>query len=193
MKGRSVAGRGVYVVYSGTAVTAPIFKPRGYASQGGRMDVIASSILAAQHDPNPGFYAALLGPPDPPKILRVDRWGFRSEYHVVAEVLAGFKNGGMISISRGDPLDPVYQCRECTVFLVEEGGNDVSVYRDKLCGDTVYLLGGHTGFPQSLYSVLEGVSDATISLGSISLQTYQAILYLAWARSVNCGPSSRRE
>ncbi len=158
------------------------------------MDVIASSIIAAGYDPNPGFTGVLMGPPEPVKILRVRRWGLGSIRQVVSEILAAYKGRSRsIEIKSGDPLDPIRLCRKCTIIMLDEAGSDISQLGDSICGDTAFLLGGHTGFPGELYEDLRRASHALVSLGPISLQTYQAILYTAWRRATLCGPSSRRE
>ncbi len=159
------------------------------------MDVIASSIIAASHDPNPGFTGVLMGPPSPVKILNVKQWIFASIRHVVAEILAAYRGrSASIEIRDGEALDPINLCRKrCIIIMLDEEGEDISRLSDRICGDTAFLLGGHTGFPPELYEDLRRASYAQVSLGPKSLQTYQAILYIAWRRATLCGPSSRRE
>lgn len=187
-------GRAQYIVYSETGATAPVFTVKGQASQGGRMDVIATSIIAASYDPNPGYTAVLMGPPEPVKILSVRRWGFNTPKQVVVEILSAFKRrSNMINIYSGDPLEPLHMCRRCKILLLEEEGQDISGLGGEICSDALFVLGGHTGFPEPIYDRIASLSHARISIGPVSLQTYQAILYLAWRRRRVCGPSSRRE
>ena len=187
-------GKANYIIVSETAVTSPLFTMRGYASQGGRMDVIASSIMAAQTDPEPEFTAILMGPPNPPKILKVEAWGFSSERQVIAEILRAFKGRSrFIKVYPGSVESVLHECDRRNCILLEEDGEDLSKYTVLVCMNPVFILGGHTGIPGSIKEVIEDKVKYTISIGPKSLQTYQAILYLSWRRHFCRSPSSRRE
>ncbi len=179
-------GKAIYIVYSETAVTAPVFSHRGYASQGGRMDVIASSMLAAKADPNPEFHAVLLGPPDPGKVLTVLEWSFTTEKQIIDEILKAFHGkSNQISLTSEHALERILHA-ERNIILLEESGTDIADLGDVICGNIVLLLGGHTGFPDRYYPILKKLAGYKVSIGPTSLQTYQAILYVAWRRNAVC-------
>ncbi|QOJ78189.1 hypothetical protein IG193_05250 [Infirmifilum lucidum] len=169
--------RRLFILFSNTGVTAPVFSEKTLATEGGRMDVVARGAMYAIWDTerpreDTAFIAVLNGPPNPPLTLvfRPTRISL-SEVSIGAEILRALRGESkLINIVRLDILSLLGIVKRLGFLLVLliEGGEDIASFSMPLDGKITFILGDHIGFPVSLLKSLEGVVDARLSLGRVS-------------------------
>ncbi|MEB2835770.1 MAG: hypothetical protein GSR80_001299 [Desulfurococcales archaeon] len=182
---------GVYVVVSPTARTAPDWPARGYAGPSGRLDVLARAALAAvEAEPGSVFAGVLLGPPRPPGILLVSRAciaGAASErgvMEVFRRLLSGKRIGGCEAL--WEPPERLFHelgRRGYRVYILEEGGVDVSRVPGALEAGAAFVAGAHLDVPPEVLSAARRYSQARVSVGPRSLLVSHVIAFLGVART----------
>jgi tRNA (pseudouridine54-N1)-methyltransferase len=184
-----VQGKRIFVLKANKARTDHKFHLKGLPSTGGRMDIVCRCISRAllYHDEprkDTVFYAVLLGPPTPPKIIRVDgskvesleadeisiakmiREALKScRSSVEEEVLAG------ISVSRTSFQDLVEFFAEKGYHLIylHERGKDIRKMTFSAKSVHVFVLGDHIGLNDSDELLLERLGAVKASVGPRSL------------------------
>jgi tRNA (pseudouridine54-N1)-methyltransferase len=153
---------------------------------GGRMDVIARSILYALHDAYEQrrdvlFIGLLNGPPKPPVALYVWRLPAyaRSEFSVgelIREALSGVKVGGF-EAEEAKALQ-IFQLVKRThqLYLLDETGKSYKSF--DFTGKKAFLLGDHIGIPRQLLDAVISILDGVISLGPKPYLTSHCIAFL---------------
>ena len=182
---------GVYVVVSPTARTAPDWPAKGYAGPSGRLDVLARAALAAvEVEPGSVFAGVLLGPPRPPRILLVTRAclaGAASErgvMEVFRRLLAsrGVRGCGAL----GEPPERLFHelgRRGYRIYILEEGGADVSGVPGALEAGAAFVAGAHLDVPPEVLSAASRYSQARVSVGPRSLLVSHVIAFLGAVRA----------
>jgi len=145
----------VFILYSSTAVTAPVFKCKSLATTGGRMDVVARTLTYAICDVRPCrqdtlFIAHLEGPPRPPRQLFFDGDLLEeplSEGRVCRLLLSGLSEdkGGSLGFAE---LVGILMGK-ASVFTMHERGLDIGdvEWRAVAKKPLAFILGDHRGFP----------------------------------------------
>lgn len=179
----------IFILHSNTGVTAPSFSETTLTTEGGRMDVVARSLISALYDTSSPrqdtlFIAVLHGPPTPPLSLYLrplpQLKRKPSEREVAALLLQALKkpDARTLEVKREKTTEVVSALRNqgYRVHLLVEEGSDV---RDVSFSDkNAFVLGDHIGFSPKVQRELEQVCDVTLSLGRISYLTSHCILYI---------------
>ncbi|AGT35200.1 MAG: hypothetical protein QXX32_03920 [Thermofilum sp.] len=177
----------IYIVYSNTAVTAPVFTPESMATAGGRMDVVARSILYALYDQieqrgDTLFIGLLNGSPRPPVALYAWRLSLqnRSELEVgeaIRRALSGERLDG-IEVENGARITDILETVRKThrVYLLDESGMHFSHFT--FTGKNAFILGDHIGIPAWIISSIENMLDGAVSLGKKPYLTSHCIAFL---------------
>lgn len=179
----------VFVVFSNTAATAPVFTVSTLATLGGRMDVVARSLINALWDLesqrfNTLLVALLNGPPNPPLGLyawRVPAGGKRSEGFfggLILEALSGKKVDGLL-VEKGARLVDVVSLLKGAgypVYLLDENG--LSYANVNLEEPVAFVLGDHIGIPADLLRQVTRLVDGVISIGRTPYLTSHCIAFV---------------
>ncbi len=169
--------RRLFILFSNTGVTAPVFSEKTLATEGGRMDVVVRGAMYAIWDTgrpreDTAFIAVLNGPPAPPLTLV-----FRpahvplSEAFIGAEILRALKGDStLIDVVRLDMLSLLGIVKRLGFLLVLliEDGEDIAKFSIPSNSKIAFILGDHIGFPAPLLESLKRVVDARLSLGRVS-------------------------
>ncbi|MEM0340479.1 MAG: hypothetical protein QW065_04610 [Acidilobaceae archaeon] len=175
----------VYCVVSPTAVTAS-FKPRGYASSAGRIDIIARCMYVLSFFSGTCFLGVLLGPPDPPKIVFDARPSYTSEREAVLSLSKALKRGrlGTLEVMSESPEKLWLKVRRFGfkfTLLKEEGENALS-NPHLVEGQRLFFLGSQIDMPEHLQSFVLSLGADVISVGPMSLHTEHVIAFVEWLR-----------
>jgi len=182
----------VYVVVSPTARTSPDWPPRGYAGPSGRLDVIARAALAAaEAEPGSVVAGVLLGPPNPPVTLLVGSScvgtgvGDRGVMEVFRRLMARGTMGDCIALRAGpDWLLHTLARLGYEIYILGEGGVDVSEVPGILEGRAAFIAGAHLDPPEWVLRLARRYARATVSVGPKSLLTSHVIAFLGLARGL---------
>jgi len=182
-----------FIVLSHRARTAPDFTLNDLCGAAGRWDVLArciGSALLISHGirEDSAVHLLLSGEPDPPKTVSV--LGSRVRYLNPDErsTAALMKKALEMSISDG-PIEStpgIYVSRmdlsglidllKGKIVLLDEGGIDIMCVPDWPMGAPLnFFLSDDREFSDEEKSAIEGVSDMTLSVGPVVLQSQQAI------------------
>ncbi|MEM0093008.1 MAG: hypothetical protein QW753_01405 [Thermofilum sp.] len=185
----TIAVKRVFVLHSNTGVTAPTFTEASLATEGGRMDVVARSLISALYDTGRPrrdtlFIAVLHGPPTPPLAIYLRPWlqaeRKPSEREAGAHLLRVLKGAKAHAseVKREETIEAVRSLKKLgyRIHLMLERGDDIRGVR--LEEGNVFVLGDHIGFPEEVQEELESECDEVISLGKVSYLASHCILYL---------------
>lgn len=183
-----------FLVIGHTAASAPGFSLKDLAGTGGRLDILARALPAAflvSHGLRPDVELTTLhlGPPTPPKAVRVRSKDLR---HVNPDERS---SALLLEKALGTPTTgPVWQpstpgvavARLALADLLDDLGGDVVVLAEDgedvvgatLPHDPLFVLGDHLGFTPEETALLAGRAKARVSLGPVSLQADQCIVVL---------------
>ncbi len=177
-----------FLIVGSQAATAP-FNLNGLPTAG-RMDVLCRCLaqsLFISHGirSDAAIYLLLLGPPDPPKALRVAGDSLRSMGPdersiggIVRKALAvdvgerWQESTSGVSVARRDLAGLLDELPYPVVYL-HEGGKDIRVAGG--LNDCLFILGDHGGLPPSCRDVVEGSAERTIAVSPLPLQADQCI------------------
>lgn len=165
----------VFVLYSNTGVTAPIFSERSLATSGGRMDVVARCAIYALWDlgskprRDTVFIAVLNGPPSPPLALYFYPAAVSlSESAVGLEILKAMRGeSSSVSVERAGILELVRRLKDTgyKIVLLIEDGEDIKNIRFSPSEKYAFILGDHIGFPVDVLRELRRNADLEVSIG----------------------------
>lgn len=144
----------VFILYSTTAVTAPIFTCKTLATRGGRMDVVIRAAIYALCDATPCrkdtlYIAHLGGPPRPPRQLFLDKnclgksLGEKEVCRIILEKLS--KSNSYYSF-----LELIGELAErAEIITMHERGRDIVDvnWSTLIQRPLVFVVGDHRGFP----------------------------------------------
>ncbi len=186
----------MFLVVSPTATTSPNFQLKGVAGRTGRLDVIARSIVSAFKSEkgfrrNVVFYALLLGPPNPPKLLVIDGRiieappsSEREALLMIKNVLGGKEIRGVHVESWGFKhiLNHLLKITKNIYYLKEDG-----ILFEKAIKPSkynVFVLGSHLDLPREYEQLLDKYKVPRVSLGKTSYLTSQCITIVHWLLDV---------
>lgn len=185
-----VQGKRIFVLKANKARTDHKFHLKGLPSTGGRMDIVCRCISRAllYYDGEPRkdtvFYAVLLGPPSPPKTIRIDGSkvvGLEADEISIAkmirealkyckgsigkEVLAG------ITVNRTSfqGLVEFFAEKDYHLIYLHEKGKDLRKMTFSAKNVYVFVLGDHIGLNQDDELLLEKLDTLRVSVGPKSL------------------------
>jgi len=175
--------RRIYVLFSSTGVTEPVFTSRSLATQGGRMDVVARAALYSLMDiekcrSDALFIAHLQGPPSPPKQVYIDcrKIHGRSEKEIGEVIKNELVRGVYTDISFIHLVNIIREKSE--VYLLHEGGVDISrIDLEAESSASTFIVGDQIGFPQRLERELFSLCKP-VSIGRKVYLASHVILYL---------------
>lgn len=178
----------IFLIVGSQAATAP-FNLNGLTTAG-RMDVLCRCVaqsLLISHGVRDDVetYLLLLGPPDPPKALRIagsdvrymgpDERNIGGIIRKALDVAAGERwreSTPGVCVARRDLAGLLDELPYHMVYLHEEGDDirDVAGLEDCL-----FLLGDHGGLPPSCRDIVEARAEQIIAVSELSLQADQCI------------------
>lgn len=179
-----------FLLKASQAATSPIFSPRSLASLGGRMDLVARSIIAAfsagsELRRKTAFLAVLEGPPRPPILLvaRGDRLGRApsSELEVGELILRAFNQEVEgLKLAYGISFEKIVKgiCKRVGsrhIAYLERWGKDVRSPHADLTKHRVFILGDHRGLDRKSKEFLAALGIRSYSLGPLSYLTSHCI------------------
>lgn len=183
-------GKRIFVLKANKARTDHKFHLKGLPSTGGRMDIVCRCISRAllyygdETREDTIFYAVLLGPPNPPKTIRIDGSRVRSlgadeisigkmirealkrcSGNVGEEVLVG------VSVTKITFQDLVefFAKKGYRLIYLHENGEDIRKVAFFAKDIYVFVLGDHTGLNDSDEKLLDRLDAMKISVGPKSL------------------------
>ena len=182
----------IFLVVSPTATTSPDFPLKGVAGRTGRLDVIARSIVSAfkvrdNYRRNVMFYALLLGPPNPPKLLIVDGRTLektpsseREALLLIKKSLQGKELEGVRVENWGfkHVIKHFLRMTKNIYYLREDGKWFYEKVRPSKYN--VFILGSHVDLPHEYETFLRDRKIPRVSLGRISYLTSQCITIIHW-------------
>lgn len=144
----------VFIIYSSTGATEPVFTEKTLATLGGRMDVVARTAFYALHDvkpcrPDTLFIAHLEGPPSPPRQVYID-------CNSSAKMPVGERDMGRLlrilletqeSRSAFTGLVDLLR-RKTAVYTLHESGEDIARVLKRPSLPAAFILGDQKGFPR---------------------------------------------
>ncbi|MEZ0345050.1 MAG: hypothetical protein ABWK01_00635 [Infirmifilum sp.] len=177
----------VFILFSNTAATAPVFSEWTLTTEGGRMDVVARSALYALWDTknaprrNTLFIAVLNGPPNPPVSIYIPPFPVElSETAIGLEILKTMKGlPAKILLERAGLTDLIekLQGRYRLTLLIENGvdikNTDITP-REK----HAFIIGDHIGFPPDILKELRRTVDLQVSIGPLSYLASHCIAFI---------------
>lgn len=187
---KRVHGNRIFVLKANKARTDHKFHLKGLPSTGGRMDIICRCISRALlfYDNEPRkdavFYAVLLGPPVPPKTIRIDGSkveGLEADEISIAkmirkalkyckdsigkEVLAGIT----VNQTSFQGLVKFFAEKGYHLIYLHEKGKDIRKMTFSAKNIYVFVLGDHLGLSEDDELLLEKLNALRVSVGPKSL------------------------
>ncbi len=183
-------GKRIFVLKANKARTDHKFHLKGLPSTGGRMDIVCRCISRAllyygnEIREDTVFYAVLLGPPNPPKTIRIDGSRVKSlgadeisigkmirealkrcRGNVGEEVLVG------VSVTQMSFQDLVesFAKKGCHLIYLHESGEDIRKTTFFAKDIYVFVLGDHIGLNDFDERLLDGLGAVKISVSPKSL------------------------
>ncbi len=181
----------IFLIKASKAVTAPIFSPRSMASQGGRMDLIARSIIYALRRKNrvrrdTSVYVILEGEPNPPLLLRINGSELMelpvSETSVGELILEVLRGGEIVGITiekksfKNVLRDLVGKYGRKNIVYLHEKGADIRDFPLKFEDAIIFVLGDHLGIDRGTEEWLFKLGINTVSLGPLPYLTSHCII-----------------
>ncbi len=179
----------IFILYSNTGATAPIFTPKNMATKGGRMDVVARALIAALMDQQTPrndalFISVLMGPPSPPRILYIPGSYVRdvipSEYYVGKLIIDILKSPVFSEKTQIYDIVNFLKKKNYHVLLLIEDGEDIIEFFSKHSFHDkrfAFIVGDHIGFPTKLAASLKRMT-VPLSLSSVSYLASHCIFYV---------------
>ncbi|MEM1927614.1 MAG: hypothetical protein QXS85_02620 [Acidilobaceae archaeon] len=185
----------IYCVVSPTATTSP-FKPRGYASSAGRIDIVARCMyVLSAFSGRVCFMGALLGPPSPPKLVLDTKPRYSSEREAAVELSRALKRGGSGSILvLEESIEKVLLEAKRLGFaltLLREDGVSVLENLSLIEGRRLFLLGSQVDIPEHIESYAISLGASVVSVGPVSLHTEHVIAFIEWLRETSRARGTR--
>lgn len=186
----------VLVLVAHDAPTGAGFEVDDLPGAGGRMDLVCSAVTSAlltSHGIREDWIVDLVlkGPPDPPRRIVLDGASIhhlnpdeRSTALLLEKVLAEPAPGRTLYAVRdgistsGEGLAEVLDDRAADrpVIWLDEGGDDVADV--DLPDDAAFVCSDHRDLTDDERALVDGVADATVSVGPTALQVPQAVAVL---------------
>ncbi len=183
-----------FIIYSNKGVTTSDFHIKDLPGSGGRMDLMARSIISAlwlSHDMrrNTKIYINLNGEPEPPITVTFNGKNLRKASPNEREIGIWIKKAlkrkkdlkneewlethSGIQISRKSFEDLIEKRRNKNIYILKEDGEDIR--KKDVKEDSVYILGDNVGLPERVTEYLNDYETQKISLGPNSYFTTQSI------------------
>jgi tRNA (pseudouridine54-N1)-methyltransferase len=178
-----------FLLIANQATTEP-FNLNGLPNAG-RMDLVCRCIaqsLVISHGirKNTQVLILLLGPPDPPKVLRIEGSAVRSlspdERNIAGIIRKALgvptsttwrESGPGVFVAQKDLAPLLKECTSPIVYLCENGA-DIRTIAHRL-SDNLFILGDHQGLTPSQGAIVDAHAHHTVSISPTSLQADQCI------------------
>ncbi|HDJ89871.1 MAG TPA: hypothetical protein ENG40_04180 [Thermoprotei archaeon] len=179
------------LINSYTGHTAADFSLNNIAATSGRLDLVIRCIIATFYGnshlrKNVDFYAVLNGPPNPPKVIRINGRKIKvlpntekEMARILYDILKGKEVSGftLLNLSFSEILKNLYLEKYKFIYIIERG-NDISKVNFSEKEKYLFILGDQKGLNKNDENILKKYNAKEVNLGPISYLTSHCIVIL---------------